>query len=96
MSLHLQEYNLNKEDIVMLCVNNQKNACIPLIAGLFVGVLVAALDPLFSILEVTHFLKEAPPKVLFVIAEVLETIEASLRKSGRKTVRTLQKSKYIK
>lgn len=43
---------------------------------------MASLDPNLSLLDVSHLLKEVKPKILFLIPEVVELLEAALEDAG--------------
>lgn len=67
----------------MLCTNNHKNTCVPFIAGLFLGLQIASLDPSLSLLDTKHLVNEVKPRIVFVIPEAVELIEESLTEAGR-------------
>lgn len=73
---------MDNDDIIMLCTYNHKNNCVPFIAGLFLTLQVASLDPTLSVLDTTHLLKEVQPKILFVAPEAVSLIEESLSEAG--------------
>ncbi|XP_057661716.1 uncharacterized protein LOC130897117 [Diorhabda carinulata] len=81
-ALHLNNRNLTKEDVILICSNNNQFTVVAFIASLFLNVIVSTLDPTLSILEFNYLLKEIKPKIIFVIPEVVDKIETSKQNEG--------------
>ncbi|KAL1517919.1 hypothetical protein ABEB36_001619 [Hypothenemus hampei] len=80
-ALHLKARNLKRTDVVTLCTYNHENSCVPFIATQFLGLKVASLDPSFTVGEASYLLDMVKPKIVFVVAEAVETIAESLEKA---------------
>lgn len=80
--MELRKRDLSKDDVVVLCSYNHKNSVVPFVACTFLGVQVASLDPLLSLMDSTHLVAEVKPKVIFVVPEALEVIETALERTG--------------
>ncbi|KAJ8939528.1 hypothetical protein NQ314_011095, partial [Rhamnusium bicolor] len=81
-ALELRKRNLSKNDVVILCTYNHKNSSVPFLACTFLGIPVASLDPSLSLMDTTHLIREVKPKILFIVPEALNLIEASLEETG--------------
>ncbi|KAL1517921.1 hypothetical protein ABEB36_001620 [Hypothenemus hampei] len=80
-ALHLKTKILKRTDVIALCTYNHENSCVPFIASQFLGLKVASLDPSFTVGEASYLIDMIKPKILFVVAEAVETIAESLEKA---------------
>lgn len=81
-ALELRKRDLSKDDVVALCSHNHKNSVVPFLACTFLGLQVASLDPILSLLDTTHLISEVRPKIVFVVPQALAVIESALDKTG--------------
>ncbi|XP_045464647.1 4-coumarate--CoA ligase 1-like [Harmonia axyridis] len=78
VAINLRADELSEEDILALSSSNRKETCIPYFAALFLGIKVSAFDTSISVKDRAHLLKEATPKVIFVEAEILASVQESI------------------
>lgn len=71
----MKEKGIRNRDIVMGCSDNHLDACIPILAALFLGAIPCSMDPNLTHLEATHIINQVKPKMVFTIPSSLKLIE---------------------
>ncbi|KAK5640498.1 hypothetical protein RI129_011309 [Pyrocoelia pectoralis] len=77
-ALRMRQIGIKPKDVITMCSLNHLNSCVPVIAALFVGAVPACLDPLLSLIDIVHLLKQVTPKLVFVDQKSIELIENAL------------------
>ncbi|XP_076264000.1 luciferin 4-monooxygenase-like isoform X1 [Rhynchophorus ferrugineus] len=84
-ALHLQQRNLNPDDVVCLSSYNHRDSCVPFIASTFLGLKVASLDPSFTSTDAAYLLKMVKPKIMFIVPEIIGIISRALEEAALET-----------
>lgn len=82
LALHLKKWSIEREHIVVLCLNNRMESIIPLLATLYLGAKICSLAPTQSKREYNYFLNLVKPKVIFSethCAKLLEEASCDLQ-----------------
>ncbi|KAB0795168.1 hypothetical protein PPYR_12007 [Photinus pyralis] len=74
-AITMQNKGIGPGDFVSICSRNTFDACVPCIAALFIGAIMAPVDPAFSVTETVYLLKQLSPKMIFVAAQSVRLIE---------------------
>ncbi|KAB0791588.1 hypothetical protein PPYR_03388 [Photinus pyralis] len=81
----MRAMGVTDEDVVTIYTHNHLNACVPYLAGMFLGAKVSGLDPSLSVTDTAHLLRLANPKLAFVAPELRTPFRESLARSGSDT-----------
>ncbi|XP_060520807.1 uncharacterized protein LOC132698631 [Cylas formicarius] len=82
-SLELKKRGIRSQDLIAVCTTKQNlNACVPILAGQYLGAITFSLDPSLSISECSELLAQVHPKIIFVIDKATDTIKRSLENCG--------------
>lgn len=82
VAISLKKLKLGDNDVIAISSLNNKNVCVPYLAGLFNGNIVTFLDPFGNPKEKAIMLRKVTPSVLFVDEDNLENIEETLKIAG--------------
>lgn len=74
----MRKRRITQDDIVCLCAYNQMESPIAWMAALFLGCKIASLDPDLPISDSKVLLKQVIPRIIFVAAQAVGTIEEIL------------------
>lgn len=78
-AIYMRNQGIKPGDIISVCTNNHLNSFVPFLAGSFIGVISANLDPKLSIDDTAHLVKQVQPKLIFVSKNAEKLIENSIR-----------------
>ncbi|KAF5272658.1 hypothetical protein FQA39_LY07685 [Lamprigera yunnana] len=85
-ALKMQSYGVSPEDIVTINAPTTLHTCVPFIASFFIGATMANLDPLLTLTESLHLMKQINPKMIFVDEEDVDTLETVLESTGKSAI----------
>lgn len=78
LALVLREKGITLDDIVVICCSNQADQTIVVLATLFLGAIVAPLDPFFDFKDACQLVKKLKPKLIFTDTRTSSQIERIL------------------
>lgn len=78
LAVAMSEKGILQEDIVVICSSSQADQTIVVLASLFIGAIVAPLDPLFDFKESCQLMKKLKPKIIFTDTRMCSQIERIL------------------
>lgn len=74
----MAEKDVVQEDIIVICSASQADQTIVVLASLFIGAIVAPMDPFFDFKEACHIVKKLKPKLIFTDTRMCSQIERIL------------------
>ncbi|CAG9858212.1 unnamed protein product [Phyllotreta striolata] len=79
LAMGLRAHGVIEYDIIVICSKNNADQVIVLLATLFLGAIVAPLDPEFTRNEKEHLLKKLRPKICFGDTRSVPILETTIR-----------------
>ncbi|XP_018575518.1 4-coumarate--CoA ligase 1 isoform X2 [Anoplophora glabripennis] len=71
----MKQKGIKSRDIVMGSSDNHLDACVPILAALFLGAIPCPMDPCIAPTEVIHIIDQVKPKLIFTIPSSLKLIK---------------------
>ncbi|XP_050465692.1 uncharacterized protein LOC126858959 isoform X1 [Cataglyphis hispanica] len=65
-ALWMQKLGVQPNDVIMICTNNHLDAYVPFLAALYIGAIVSPLDQYFAEDNLSYFLEQVKPVMLFI------------------------------
>nr|CAH7766200.1 unnamed protein product [Callosobruchus chinensis] len=69
LAIEMERRDIKRDDIIVMCSRTNSDQVIVVLASLFIGAILAPLDPEFNYKEVLELMKQLKPKLCLVIQE---------------------------
>lgn len=78
LAIAMNQQGLKENDIVAICSDSQAEQTIVVLATLFIGAIVAPIDPCFDFKDTCQIIKKLKPKLIFTDARMCSQMERTL------------------
>jgi 4-coumarate--CoA ligase len=76
---NFQNLGMQRGDVVCMVAKNSQYVAAVVVGGLLIGLTISSLDPFFTIIEMTHALSLAEPKLIFCDEENVAIVNETLK-----------------